>query len=126
MRTEIRSGEAPQPSGTYSQGISVTAGARLVFLSGQTPRTPAGTLLQDASFADQARQALDNLQALANAADLTLDDAVKVTVYLRDMADKAVFDQVYAGYVSPPLPARAVVQSSFVEFALEVDAVLAR
>jgi reactive intermediate/imine deaminase len=112
---------APQPKGSYSQAIAC---GNLLFLSGQTPRDLDGTRLSHLPFEGQARRALDNLKAVAEAANFTLERAVKVTVYLRDLANAAAFDAVYREYISQPWPARTLVQSNFIDFELEVDAIL--
>jgi enamine deaminase RidA (YjgF/YER057c/UK114 family) len=96
----------------------------LVFISGQTPRTPDGQRLVGAPFERQARLALDNLDEIAHASGLSLMNAVKVDVFLRDLADRAAFDAIYATYIGEPAPARTLVQSNFTEFDVEVSAVL--
>lgn len=96
----------------------------MVFISGQTPRSQDGVRLIDAPFDDQIRQTLDNIEAIARAAGLSLRDAVKVNVFLRNLKDKVVFDTVYAEYVGDPFPARTLTQSTFSDFDIEVDAIL--
>src|ERR1700744_6481278 len=98
---------APQPAGTYSQGVEC---GRLVFLSGQTPRDRDGKRLSHLPFADQVRRALNNLEAVAGSVGLSLKDAVKVTVYLRNFSDRTEFDEIYKDYVAHPWPARTLVQ----------------
>jgi len=123
MRREtVKSKSAPEPAGHYSQ--AVRASGSFVFLAGQTPRTASGARLSDASFAEQTRQTLDNLQAVAKAAGLTLKDAVKVNVFLRRLEDRQEFDRIYSGYVGDAKPARLIVQSGFTDFDIEVDAIL--
>ncbi|MGZ8135662.1 RidA family protein [Bordetella bronchiseptica] len=112
---------APPPAGTYS--VAVRAG-NLVFLAGQTPRDRDNVRHGDKPFADQARMALDNLEAAANAAGLSLKHAVRVGVFLTDPADAKAFDAIYASYVGSPPPARTLTQSNLPGFAIEVDAVL--
>jgi 2-iminobutanoate/2-iminopropanoate deaminase len=75
-RLEIKTDHAPAPGGTYTQVI-VASG--LLWIAGQTPRAPDGTLITG-SFAEQARQTLDNVQAVAQAAGTTLSAALKVNV----------------------------------------------
>lgn len=111
------------PAGAYN--IAVEAGG-LVFLAGQTPRDRDNVRHGDKPFAFQARMTLDNLEAAANAAGLSLKDAVRVGVFLRNPADAKEFDAIYKEYVGDPLPARTLTQSNFVGFDIEVDAVLAR
>lgn len=121
IRKAFTSESTPPPAGTYS--VAMQAG-HLVFLSGQTPRDRANVRHGDKPFAVQARMALDNLEAAANSAGLSLRDAVKVGVFLRDMANAQEFDAIYATYVGTPPPARTLTQSCFTAFDIEVDAVL--
>ena len=112
---------APEPAGTYSVAIEARG---LVFLAGQTPRDRDNVRHGDQPFAIQAKMALANLEAAANAAGLSLRDAVKVNVFLRNPADAPEFDAIYATYVGDPPPARTLTQSSLVGFDVEVDAIL--
>ncbi|MEO7360136.1 MAG: RidA family protein [Gemmatimonadaceae bacterium] len=109
------------PVGTYSSAVE--AGG-LVFLAGQTPRDRDNVRHGDKPFAFQVRMTLDNLEAAANAAGLSLKDAVRVGVFLTDQANAKEFDAIYKEYVSEPWPARTLTQSSLVGFDIEVDAVL--
>jgi 2-iminobutanoate/2-iminopropanoate deaminase len=111
------------PIGAYSSAME--AGG-LVFLAGQTPRDRDDVRHGDKPFAEQARMALDNLEAAANAAGLSLADAVRVGVFLRDSANAKEFDAIYREYVVEPYPARTLTQSNLPGFDIEVDAVLAR
>ena len=122
-RRAFTSERAPMPAGSYN--IAVEAGG-LVFLAGQTPRDRDNVRHGDKPFAFQARMTLDNLEAAANAAGLSLKDAVRVGVFLRNPADAKEFDAIYAEYVGDPLPARTLTQSNFAGFDIEVDAVLVR
>ncbi|WP_457629921.1 RidA family protein [Oceanithermus sp.] len=102
----VQTDRAPSAIGPYSQ--AVTAGG-WVFVSGQIPLTPAGELVSGGIEA-QARQALENLRAVLEAAGSSLSRVVQVTAYLADMNDFAAFNEVYAGFFSEPYPARAVVE----------------
>jgi len=104
-RQPIHTDAAPQAIGTYSQ--AVRAGAS-VYLSGQIGLDPKTMVLVEGIEA-QIHQVLRNLQAVASAAGATLDDAVKLTVFLTDLADFARVNQVMAHYFSQPYPARAAV-----------------
>lgn len=112
---------APPPAGTYSIAVQAQG---LVFLSGQTPRDRDNVRHGDKPFAFQARVTLDNLEASAQAAGLSLKDAVKVSVFLKNPADAKEFDEIYADYVGDPPPARTLTQSNLVGFDVEVDAIL--
>ncbi len=116
--------EAPPPAGSYSQAIS--AGG-LLFISGQTPRLADGTRCATAPFDVQARLALGNTDAIAKAAGVTLASAAMVTVFLTDPKSQAAeFDKVYREFLdhSAPYPARAIVQSSLPNGAIEITAVI--
>lgn len=116
---------APPPAGTYSQAME--ASGAFLFISGQTPRLPDGTRFKGRPFEDDIHQVMRNLSAIAEAAGYDLrTGCVKVLAYLTDLENKAVFDRVYAEYVGSPPPARSVVQSSFTDFSVEVEAILVR
>jgi enamine deaminase RidA (YjgF/YER057c/UK114 family) len=121
-RKAFSSDQTPPPAGTYSVAIQAQG---LVFLSGQTPRDRNNVRHGDKPFEFQVRMTLDNLEAAANAAGLSLTDAVRVGVFLKNPSDAKAFDAIYAEYVSDPPPARTLVQSTFVGFDIEVDAILA-
>ena len=105
-RTSFSSPDAPHAVGPYSQAI---ASGDHVFLSGQTPIDPATGTLVDADVAGQAERCFDNLAAVLAAAGLTLDDVVKVNVYLTSMDDFAAMNEAYARRFSEPYPARTTV-----------------
>lgn len=105
-RHAVSSQAAPAAIGPYSQAI-VSEG--LVFCSGQLGLDPATGQLVDGVEA-QAERALRNLSAVLDAAGATLDDVVKTTVFLADLADFAAVNAVYARHVSDPPPARSTVQ----------------
>jgi reactive intermediate/imine deaminase len=111
---------APPPAGSYSQAIVANG---FVFLSGQTPRTPEGTRLSDAPFDVQARQVLSNLEAVARSAGTSLRNATMVTVYLRDLGDRTVFDEIYREFLGEPFPARIMLPADLVGMAVEVSAI---
>lgn len=111
---------APQPAGPYSQAV---AGGGFVFLAGQGPTAPDGSRV-DGSFEEQARQTFSNLRALAEAAGGTLADAVRVGVYLRDMAHFATMNAVYEEFFPEPRPARTTIQSDLPGMEIEADAIL--
>src|SRR5262245_46122561 len=81
-RRDINASDAPQPVGGYSQAVELTDAKRIVFVSGQIPVTADNKVLAD--FESQARQAWANVIAQLKAADMTLDNLVKVTFFLSD------------------------------------------
>lgn len=118
----ITTDQAPQAIGTYSQAIEVNG---TVYLSGQIALDPQGTELV-ADVRGQIHQVFRNLAAVAQAAGGSLDDAVRLTVYLTDMADFAAVNEVMAEYIQEPYPARAAVGVAALPRGarVEVDAIL--
>lgn len=112
---------APPASGSYSQAIRV---GDLLFLSGQAPYDETGALRRG-SVAEQVRLALGNLDRVARTAGGSLAQAVRVGVYLRDLADFDEMDAAYREQLGAPLPARTTIQSDFPDFDVEIDAVVA-
>ncbi len=105
----IRSEGAPGAIGPYSQ--AVTSGG-VLYCSGQIGLDPATGALVEGGFEAEARQVLANLAAVAGAAGMTLADAVKLTVYVVDLADFPKLNEILASVLSEPYPARATVQVS--------------
>jgi reactive intermediate/imine deaminase len=105
-REIISTPNAPQAIGTYSQAVK--SGNR-VYMSGQIPLVPETMELLAGDIEAQIRRVLDNLQAVALAAGGTLEDVVKLNVYLTDLAVFPTVNQVMAEYFSEPYPARAAV-----------------
>ena len=119
MKQEIRTDKAPLPGGPYSHGLKV--GSR-VYVAGQRPVVAAtGTIPE--LFADQAKQALENVRHVLEAGGASMDDVVKVTVYLSDIANFAAFNAVYATYFSAPFPTRTTVSCALRGILVEVDAI---
>ncbi len=119
----IHSELAPAAVGTYSQGVRV---GDTVYLSGQIPLDPNTGEMAGRDFEAAARQAFGNLAAVAAAAGGTLNDAVKVSIFLTDLANFAVVNEVMARYFRAPYPARAVVGAAALPkgAAIEIEAVL--
>ena len=121
---QVHSNSAPQAIGPYSQAIK--AGS-MVFLSGQIPLNPETMELVSGDVAAQTHQVFKNLIAVAEAAGGGLANTVKLTIYLTDLGDFAVVNEIMAGYFNEPYPARATIQVSALPkgSAVEIDAVLA-
>ena len=119
-RTPILSPDAPAPSGGYSQGIRV---GELLFLAGQGPYD-ASSSRAGSTVAEQVRQVLGNLDAVARAAGGTLQAAVRVGMYLSDLAHFDEMDAAYRAFFADPMPARTTIQSDLVGFDVEGDAVV--
>ena len=104
-KTIIATESAPAAIGLYSQG---TVAGNTLYTSGQLGLNPAtGTLLE--GIEAQARQAFQNVAAITEAAGATLGDALKVTIFLSDMNNFAVVNNVIGEFVSAPYPARSCV-----------------
>jgi 2-iminobutanoate/2-iminopropanoate deaminase len=119
-RTPVLSQEAPPPSGGYSQGIVV---GELLFLAGQGPYDSSGSRA-GSTVAEQVRQVLENLDAVARATGGSLQNAVRVGMYLSDLAHFDEMDAEYRRFFSEPMPARTTIQSDLVGFDVEGDAVV--
>lgn len=102
----ISSSNAPSAIGPYSLGIKTGTN---VYLSGQLGIDPATGKLRD-GVADQADQSLSNIETLLAEVGATMDNVVKVTVLLNDIADFAAVNEVYAQHFSEPYPARSAFQ----------------
>jgi reactive intermediate/imine deaminase len=123
---EVRSSGAPAPVGPYSQAVEHGG---WIFASGQIPLDPATGKLVGGGIEDQTRQVLANLRAVLEAAGASLDDVVRTTVYLSDLAQFARVNRVYAEHFpGEPKPARATVQVAALPLgaAVEIDAVAIR
>ena len=107
MHTAVSSPDAPKALGPYSQAVRA---GQLLFLSGQVPLDPLSGSIVDGDIAIQARRVLDNLGAILKAGGLSFAHVVRTTVFLADMNDFGVLNQVYGTYFSEPYPARATVQ----------------
>ena len=106
-RTAIQTDAAPSAIGTYSQAIRA---GDLVFVSGQIPLDPqTGELVGTANVEQQIRQVFDNLKAVAAGAGTSLAGAVKITVYLTDLAHFTSVNEIMAEYFEQPYPARAAI-----------------
>ena len=115
----IHTDDAPAAIGTYSQAIEVND---FVFLSGQIPLDPATMEVVDGDFEARARRVFDNLSAVAAAAGGTLDDVVKLTVFLTDLGNFATVNAVMEDYFRKPFPARAAVGVASLPKGVDVEA----
>ena len=119
----IQTTNAPAAIGPYSQAVRVGS---LVFCSGQIPLDPVTMEIVNGGVAEQANQVFLNLKAVAAAAGGSLDNAVKLTIFLTDLEEFAQVNEIMAGYFNEPYPARATIEvSALPKGALvEVEAVL--
>ena len=105
-RQAIQTNGAPAPVGPYSQAIR---SGDLVFCSGQVGLDPSSGELVDGGVEAQAERALKNLQAVLDAAGLTIGDVVKTTIFLADVADFGAVNAVYGRFMPDPPPARSTI-----------------
>lgn len=104
MMTVVKTAQAPQAIGPYSQAVQV---GEWLMLSGQIGLLPESGLLVEGDISQQTEQVMKNIGAVLAAAGLGYEHLVKTTLYLVDLADFAAVNAVYARYVQPPYPARA-------------------
>lgn len=97
---------APEAIGTYSQAVKVND---TVYLSGQIPLDPKTMTMVQGDFAAQATQVFKNLQAVCQAANGDLKDIVKLNLYLTDLSNFPIVNEVMAQFFKEPYPARAAV-----------------
>jgi 2-iminobutanoate/2-iminopropanoate deaminase len=109
LKDSIQTEHAPQAIGPYSQAIK--AGGFL-FASGQIPIDPLTGQFVAGGIAEQTEQVLKNLSAVLQAGGSSLDRVVKTTVFLADMDEFALMNEVYGKYFGAGLPARATVQAA--------------
>ena len=117
-KTIIQTDNAPQAIGTYSQAVAVN---NTVYLSGQIPLIPASMSLVEGDIDAQIRQVFDNLQAVAKAAGGDLQDIVKLNIFLIDLDNFALVNQIMADYFQQPYPARAAVGVASLPKAAQVE-----
>ena len=106
MKEAVFTERAPRPIGPYSQAIKL---GDLLFVSGQIPIDPATNEVVKGGIKEQTERVLENVRAILEAANLTLDDVVMAFVYLSDMADFPQFNEVYSRYFKERPPARVTV-----------------
>ncbi|WP_368486113.1 RidA family protein [Spiroplasma sp. DGKH1] len=103
----INTDQAPSAIGPYSQAIKA---GDFIYVSGQLPLVPSTMEFISNDIADQTKQSLLNIQAILAAGNATLEDVVKVNIFLKDMNDFAKMNEVYGQFFNTNKPARAAVQ----------------
>jgi 2-iminobutanoate/2-iminopropanoate deaminase len=107
MKKKLRTDNAPQPIGPYSQ--AVIALDKILFISGQIPFTPKGDLAGE-DIKTQTEQSIKNLAAILAEANASLDNVVKTTVFLKNKSEFASMNEVYNLYFGNSAPARSAVE----------------
>lgn len=119
----IETNKAPQAIGTYSQAIKID---NTVYLSGQIPLVPETMEIVDDDISKQIRQVFDNLNAVAQAAGGNFFDIVKLNIFLTDLSNFPVVNEIMGEYFEQPYPARAAVGVSALPkgVGVEMDAIM--
>jgi 2-iminobutanoate/2-iminopropanoate deaminase len=126
MKTQITTEKLRQPNGHFSQATAIEARGKMVFISGMTSRTPDGTIAGVGDVEVQTRQVCENLKAAVEAAGGTLDDIVRVDVYVRNMEHFDIIHKVRRQYFQPPLPASTMVEvckMTSPDYLIEINAI---
>jgi len=118
----IKTHKAPLAIGPYSQAIKVE---NLLFLSGQISINPETNEFIDGDIEIQTEQVLKNVKAILEAGNSSLEDVVKVTIYLQDLKDFVLVNKIYSKYFENSLPARVCIEVSSLpkNAKLEIDAI---
>lgn len=114
----IESSDAPGAVGPYSQAIQL---GNLMFTSGQLPIDPATGQIPEGSIAVRVHQVIKNLSAIVTEAGGSLEDVVKTTVFLADIADFQEVNAVYAEYFKSPYPARSAFQVAALPLGADIE-----
>ena len=118
-KTPIHTDGAPAAIGTYSQAIR---SGNLVFMSGQIPLDPATMEIVDGDFEARARRVFESLKAVSEAAGGSLNQIVKLTIYLTDLDNFATVNSVMSEYFDEPFPARAALGVKSLPKGVDVEA----
>ena len=106
MKQPIATAQAPAAIGPYSQAIEANG---TVYVSGQLPIDPATGEFAEGGIKELTRQSLTNIRHILEEAGLSMDNVVKTSVFLADMADFAEMNEVYSQFFEAPFPARSAV-----------------
>ena len=122
MKRIISTDEAPEAVGAYSQA---TTNGDLLFTAGQIPMTPEGELLDDEDITTQTNQSLENVVGILEEEGCSIDDVLKVTVFLDDIDDFDEFNEAYSEFFESDPPARSAVEAGNVPkgAAVEIEAI---
>lgn len=123
MKKKIDTIHAPKALGPYSQGI-VNMTSKTLYVSGQTPIDPVTEGIPE-SIEEQTERCLLNIKAILEEAGSSMDDVMKITVYLTNMDDFAKMNEIYARFFKEPFPARVTVEVSRLpkNVNIEIDAI---
>lgn len=108
-KKNILTSEAPSPIGPYSQAVMV---GETLYVSGQIALDPASGVLLTDDVRTETRRVMDNIRAILNEANMSFNDVVKTTIFIRDMNNFATVNEVYGSYFQEKYPARETVEVS--------------
>ena len=119
----VATDNAPKAIGPYSQGVKV---GDFLFISGQIPLDAKTGRIIGTTISEQTEQVLKNIQGIVSASGATMNDVVKTTVYLKDLNEFAIMNDVYARFFKSDFPARATVEVSALpkSVKIEIDAIV--
>ncbi len=122
-REIIHTTKAPKVIGTYSQAVKA---GNTVYISGQIPLAPETMMVTEGDFAAQVKQVFDNLGAVATAAGGSLQDVVKLTIFLTDLRYFSAVNEIMTEYFQQPYPARAAIGVAALpkDVSVEIDAIM--
>ena len=126
MKTQISSLHLAQPNGHFSHATLVDAPGKMLFISGMTARAADGSITGIGDIEAQTRQVCENLKAACEAADATLDDIVRVDVYVRNIEHFEIIHKVRREYFKAPVPASTMVEVAKMvkpDYLIEISAI---
>ena len=125
MRSIVSAANAPAAIGPYSQAIKIN---NLIMTSGQLPVDPSTGEIATGGIEAQTAQALDNLNAVLNAAGFSMDSVIKTTVFIKDMNDFSRMNAIYANYFPADPPARSCIEVARLpkDALIEIEAIATR
>jgi 2-iminobutanoate/2-iminopropanoate deaminase len=109
MKQTVKTDNAPQAIGPYSQAIKIPCG-KMIYCSGQIPLDPKTGQVVGNNGAEQCKQVMENIKGLLAAAGSNLSQVIKTTIFLTDLAEFATVNKVYGSYFPSDPPARSTVQ----------------
>ncbi len=123
LKEPIQTNKAPKAIGAYSQAIK---SGEFLFISGQIPLNPETMEIVDSSFEDSAQRVISNLQNICKEAGASLDDIVKLNIYLLDLENFGTLNKIMEERFSEPFPARATVEVARLpkDVMIEMDAIV--
>ena len=123
LKEPIQTNKAPKAIGAYSQAIK---SGEFLFISGQIPLNPETMKIVDSSFEDSAQRVISNIENICKEAGVSLDDIVKLNIYLLDLENFDILNKIMEKRFSKPFPARATVEVARLpkDVMIEMDAIV--